>query len=1336
MEFGFTQGANEDDDSTASDYQDFLLNATQFEDDEEGEEEVERSPQQPMEVVNILEDEETNDGSHLGENNQNEEEKAIEADPSSFRTGISSVSTDGIMEVEEEEEEDELDLQISQTLREITEMDEQALRISQLQEHNINSQALKRDVTTERSEVFIDLSEQEENKPGQPQVGMNFQEENREEKQEEEEILRDTKQEMVEIIEIDIDETQVNEIDLHISQTPCDYIEENLANHLYPVAVSPTKDVEQQNLEDSAVSNALASEDKEEDERNNSHSQEKLDEPSEDEQNNMEEDELNLHISQTPGDYGASQSKAGNSLRENLQEENKALSGNAPENFDNNYEETDDELNLHITQSQFPAEQISENEKLKELNATYVSPVKADHLQPKRIESINDSETQFEENLQLNVDAGEEDDETDINLCITPSQPQNFLPTDLDLTPIIPSTSDQKKDKEEEDLNQTSKSMIMIDPFQFMIQPSNNNDNKEETGTTNHYSIYDFLQGTPNQLSGLSIIKNRGDISMYSTANVNSGGGGGIDNDATQLDHLPSSQTFLSKANSITSQFIDKSDEKLQPVNLGDNKEEKKELKLPTSRDETINKAEVVENDSPDWLEANDRIPSTKIRSKDNSSGTTKNSSSSSDITSNDVDTLKELYEKKLNELEELKKAMEMAAQSSVKADEPIKKKESQDDGFQASQLPTEEYAKILTSLANTTAPSATTAQTDNQEKAKQSKEVVTAKKVLETSSNRSGGSGAFGSGWDDDSGPLIAAPQRKFNTFAKISSPVSATKTGNDGIELNSTEKVSKFRRKFAGGTPTAPNGPSSLSREVDSSPEKRRIHFDFDLTDTAPPDFEDEKEVKKIVEKGKEKEKEKAEKTQEKVADSNSKRDTKEDPKVIEKKKEIKDIVASVESATKQSDKKKSDSASKVVPALPSSSERGVRDYIPVSFKEGKVPQKFAEVWPVLESIGWRWTKGKGLIDFYYIRPDAKAAPPFVLNQDYFSTTDDLLAYVHSKCPASATKEKSEKSGESTTRLRKIKKNLIISDDDEEEEFSVTLNTKGQSLTSKKQPSKTLSDKKSNKEESDYQEESESDEEEENEDADDDENDEEEEEEEEKYDLRTIPWKDLWKILRSYGWSWDFGPNVLNYFYVPKFSFKRDKEAVLGVHKFTNEDEIRRYLKREYRHRMQQQKEVGNVKKGNQNTDDEAEGDEDSMWSLFYLSSNGSNNSQNASTQESQYLLDNLAEDWTLAKNRKKRNREDPNTSTSTTSINQKKKDIKSSKNTIQQQQQSKKQKIDENPKRDDKQQGRKSSSGPKIPSTPESNYGEEVNTQIPVSKFHRTVSSFYYYHLDVIS
>lgn len=490
-----------------------------------------------------------------------------------------------------------------------------------------------------------------------------------------------------------------------------------------------------------------------------------------------------------------------------------------------------------------------------------------------------------------------------------------------------------------------------------------------------------------------------------------------------------------------------------------------------------------------------------------------------------------------------------------------------------------------------------------------------------------------------------------------------------------------------------------------------------------------------KNVLEKGKEKEKEKekAETIQEKITDSNSKRDTKEDPKVAEKKKETKDSVASVESATKQSDKKKSESASKVVSAVPSSSsEKGVRDYIPVSFKEGKVPQKFAEVWPVLESIGWRWTKGKGLIDFYYIRPDAKAAPPFVLNQDYFSTTDDLLAYVHSKCPASATKEKNERSGESTTRLRKIKKNLVISDDEEEEEFSVTLNNKGQSLTSKKQPSKASSDKKSNKEESDYQEESESDEEGENEDADEDEDEDEndeEEEEEEKYDLRTIPWKDLWKILRSYGWSWDFGPNVLNYFYVPKFSFKRDKEAVLGVHKFTNEDEIRRYLKREYRHRMQQQKEIGNVKKSNQNTDDEAEGDKESMWSLFYLSSNGSNNSQNASTQESQYLLDNLAEDWTLAKNRKKRNREDPNTSTSTTSNNQKKKDIKSSKNSIQQQQQSKKQKIDENTKRDDKQQGRKSSSGPKIPSTPESNYGEEVNTQIPVKQISPYI---FFFHL----
>jgi hypothetical protein len=123
-----------------------------------------------------------------------------------------------------------------------------------------------------------------------------------------------------------------------------------------------------------------------------------------------------------------------------------------------------------------------------------------------------------------------------------------------------------------------------------------------------------------------------------------------------------------------------------------------------------------------------------------------------------------------------------------------------------------------------------------------------------------------------------------------------------------------------------------------------------------------------------------------------------------------------------------------------------------------------------------------------------------------------------------------------------------------------------------------------------------------------------------EDRHDIRTIPWKDLWKILRFEGWSWDFGPGHLNYFYVPGFDYKQDKEAILGIHKFDSEEAIRRYIKNELR--------VGG-----------AEAKE--KWSMFYIAPPSSSTSSSSlrridSQQESQVIDDAT---WTLVTHRKRR-------------------------------------------------------------------------------------------------
>lgn len=127
-------------------------------------------------------------------------------------------------------------------------------------------------------------------------------------------------------------------------------------------------------------------------------------------------------------------------------------------------------------------------------------------------------------------------------------------------------------------------------------------------------------------------------------------------------------------------------------------------------------------------------------------------------------------------------------------------------------------------------------------------------------------------------------------------------------------------------------------------------------------------------------------------------------------------------------------------------------------------------------------------------------------------------------------------------------------------------------------------------------------------------------EDEKESRRDIRTIPWKDLWKILRMEGWTWDFGPSHLNYFYVPGFDYKQDKEAILGVHKFASEDAIRRHIKKEIR-------------------DGGAEAA--AKWSMFYIApvsstSGGSSIRRMDSQQESQVVDDSS---WTLITHRKRR-------------------------------------------------------------------------------------------------
>lgn len=57
-----------------------------------------------------------------------------------------------------------------------------------------------------------------------------------------------------------------------------------------------------------------------------------------------------------------------------------------------------------------------------------------------------------------------------------------------------------------------------------------------------------------------------------------------------------------------------------------------------------------------------------------------------------------------------------------------------------------------------------------------------------------------------------------------------------------------------------------------------------------------------------------------------------------------------------------------------------------------------KFSRLWHVLEEHGWKWTKGRELVSFFYIRPDCTATLPHTNGIDFFSSEEEVLHYVSS--------------------------------------------------------------------------------------------------------------------------------------------------------------------------------------------------------------------------------------------------------------------------------------------------------------------------------------------------
>jgi hypothetical protein len=1064
------------------------------------------------------------------------------------------------------------------------------------------------------------------------------------------------------------------------------------------------------------------------------------------EENDDEEDEeeegFDLHISQTPAPPGISQI-----LIENNENEDEEI---IPVNYKN--------------------VSFLQNQQLQQLAATYISPAKS-VLIPSNSSSTSKKPIEIPENTKpedlhkkLSViketNEHETEEEDEINLHMTPSQAKDYLSQDLrnennheegaeksqiGMTPIIALNRQRPKPPTADDI--AASSTLNKNIAQYLIHPFAK---AEET----NYSIYDIFQGgtqnttnnnnnnmNNNNLSGLSIIKNRGDLSssvrkdnssnypLNNNTTMTSSEGEPTQLDSSQLESelqqqqhplksrnpsiIRRSDTIISISSSAT--FNDEDP-------LAEEQEEQSDndlTKLNSTRihSSILNKKALhTLDESSEWIETHNKA--VNISTHKEIILTTFNATtavvSAKEAKEKDVNNLKEIYEQKLKELEEIKKVLDQAAaveKPPVSSASPLKRAPT------SSSLPDQvECAKILTSLGNL--PVVLEKTNQGQLKDKQQPQ------VLQTTAAPAG----LSNSWGEDSGPLFQAPpQRKFNTFQKISTPVSANRlndANNNNINNNATpasgEKSAntKMRRRFAGMSPSG----GLVSPLTEMTPDKRQttsnIAFDFDDDVVVVP-------AEKVVSK-QQQQAPVLELTTEKIPKTvrntdvvpASKEVNENQLKKIANAKKIESSVNEKEQLVVQaSDLNKAIpepapkvvkepvnvQATKVIPAstVGSSSDTapGSLSYLPEELLQKKtIPQLWSDLWAIMEKSGWFWTKGRGLIDFYYLRPGAKPMKPFLLNKDYFTSPDDVLDYVHvERAKIQTTKPQKTESSNQKNMNNNIQNHspfkgadtrAAAGHEDEEAEFTAPDPNKNKMALRNKRKNKivispTQESILSNTQDTNEQEDEEEEHDNEDEVDEEDEDDEEEEEEEKKQDIRSIQWGELWKTLRKFDWQWDFGRGTNNFYYRPPYNNKHDKEAILGKHKFTGEDDVRRFLKKQIRYRMEG-KEV--------EKDDEFE----KLLDLFYLPLN---NNDNGTTQESQYDVT----EWTLATNRRKR-RSGGNDGPTTIAVAKEKKSSKvlatSTTHNSNNKPQNNKRKRDESPVDNNGDE-----------------YGEDVNTQIPV-------------------
>lgn len=205
-----------------------------------------------------------------------------------------------------------------------------------------------------------------------------------------------------------------------------------------------------------------------------------------------------------------------------------------------------------------------------------------------------------------------------------------------------------------------------------------------------------------------------------------------------------------------------------------------------------------------------------------------------------------------------------------------------------------------------------------------------------------------------------------------------------------------------------------------------------------------------------------------------------------------------------------------------------------------------RWADIWKALEAVGWHWSKGRLLVDFYYIRPGRQARGGQE-GSDYFIAPEDVLSFLKAqlrgpvgeqtseRIKVRAEKDAEEEVERAVEEMRAACLSQARSDSDndseEEEEEEVDAGGVEKGTDARKEAAIQASHKP----------------------------------QEPKHWWHSIdsqPWHVIWSNLQKEGWTWDFGTGLVTSWFIMPGIEKANRIA--GVTMLGSESDVIEYVKR----------------------------------------------------------------------------------------------------------------------------------------------------------------------------